>query len=80
MPRSSVSMTDFDGTYYFDIDQYLIDEYPDMNKPARRALCSKVTAELDTDVIKAEVDGIVLAYALELQGWQPNDGTEEDSD
>ena len=79
MPRSSIAMTDFDGTYYFDINQYLIDEYS-MTKPVRRALCHKVTSDLDTEIIKAEIDGIVLAYALELQGWQPNDGTEEDSD
>ena len=73
-------MTEVDGDYVFSIDQYLISDYPDMTKPVRRAICAKVIAELDTEVIEAEVDGIVLAYALELQGWQPDDGTEKDSD
>ena len=73
-------MTDFDGTYTFDVDQFLIDEYPDMNKPARRAVCAKVIAELEEEAIEEEIDRIVLAYALELQGWQPDDGTDEDDD
>ena len=77
MPRSSVGMSEYDGNYYFDIDKYLIKNYPTMTKPARRALCSKVQSEIDTDTIEELVDAVVLQYALEQQGWYTPD---EDDD
>ena len=77
MPRSSVSMTDFDGTYVFDIDAYIIKTYPNITKPARRAICSIAEPAIDAEVIEDMVDQVVLEYALDQQGWTPED---EDDD
>ena len=76
MPRSAISMSDHDGDYVFNIDKYLIDNYPKINKPSRRALCDWVRNNLDDELIEAEIDRILGAYAIDLQGWTP----EEDND
>ena len=76
MPRSSVGMTDFDGTYEFDIDGYLISAYPNITKPARRAICDWARVRIDETIIEDMVDQVVLEYALDQQGWTP----EEDED
>jgi hypothetical protein len=77
MPRSSVGMTDFDGTYEFDIDGYLISTYPNITKPARRAICDWARVRIDKMQIEDMVDQVVLEYALDQQGWTPE---EEDDD
>ena len=71
MPRSSVSMSDFDGSYYFEIDKYLCSTYPNITKPARRAICDWVRTRIDEDAITEMIDQIVLEYALEQMGWTP---------
>jgi len=79
MPRSSVGMTDFDGTYSFDIDAYLIKSYPNITKPARRAICSIAEVAIDDETLEDQVDQVVLEYALEQQGWTPEDDEDDDS-
>ena len=79
MPRSSVGMTDFDGTYSFDIDAYLIKSYPNITKPARRAICSIAEAAIEDETVEDQVDQVVLEYALEQQGWTPEDDEHDDS-
>ena len=76
MPRSSVGMSEVDGDYVFDINQYLIDEYPTMDKPSRRAICCWVRDQLDVETIEEMVDHVVMLYALAQQGWEK----EEDDD
>ena len=76
MPRSAIAMAEFDGEYVFDINQYLIGAYPSMNLPARRGVCEWVRAQLDEDEITDQIDAIVREYALNEQGWKP----EEDDD
>ena len=78
MPRSAIGMSEFDGDYVFNTNQYLIDSYPTMTKPDRRAICSKVSEELDIEEIQGLVDGIVLQYLLEEKGWYTPD--EEDDE
>lgn len=78
MPRSSISMAEFDGEYIFDTNKYFIDTYPTMTKPERRALCAKVSEELDIEEIQSLVDDIVLQYLLEEKGWYTPD--EEDDE
>ena len=78
MPRSSVSMSDYDGFYEFNIDSYLCKTYPNITKPARRAICDWVRSNIDEDAITEMIDQIVLEYALEQMGWTPpeDDDTE----
>ena len=78
MPRSSVGMTDFDGTYEFDIDGYLISTYPNITKPARRAICDWARVRIDETIIEDMVDQVVLEYALDQQGWTPEEDEDDD--
>ena len=77
MPRSSISMADFDGDYTFDIDKYLIKNYPRMDKPSRRAVCAKVQADFDQDIVTDEIDAILLQYLLEQQDWRDEEDDKE---
>ena len=53
MPRSSsVAMADFDGTYEFNIDGYIIRSYPNITKPARRAICDWVRSRIDETIAR----------------------------
>ena len=60
MPRSSISMASFDGGLFFDINQYLIDNYRDMTLRERRNIC--VAVQQDDNVvaiIEKAIDKIV---------------------
>ena len=78
MPRSSVGMTDYDGYYTFNIDSYLTKQYPNITKPARRAICDWVRARIDDEELEEMVNQVVLQYALEQQGWTPEDDEDDD--
>ena len=78
MPKSAIAMTTVDGDYIFDINDYLIGAYPDMDLPSRKAVCVLVRSQIDEDVIIDEIDGIVLNYALDKAGWRPEE-TDDDS-
>ena len=78
MPRSAVAMSEHDGSYYFEIDGYLCKTYPNITKPARRAICEWVRERIDEDAIEEMIDQIVLEYALEQMGWTPPE--EDDSE
>lgn len=78
MPRSAISMSDHDGDYVYDIEGYLISTYPSINKPSRRALCDWVRNNLDDEIIEAEIDRILGEYAIDLQGWTPEEDDDEE--
>lgn len=78
MPRSAISMSDHDGDYVYNIDKYLIDNYPSINKPSRRALCDWVRSNLDDEIIENEIDLILGQYAIDLQGWTPEESDDEE--
>ena len=42
MPKSAIAMATVDGDYFFDINDYLIGAYPDMDLPSRKAVCNLV--------------------------------------
>jgi len=79
MPRSSVSMSEVEGEYIFDINAYLIDAYPKMTLPVRREVCHLVREDLDTEAIEVMIDELVSTYALKKQEWyeeEPDDDPE----
>ena len=60
MPRSSISMASFDGGLFFDINQYLIDNYQDMTLRERRAICMAVQQDDNVvAIIEKAIDKIV---------------------
>ena len=60
MPRSSISMASFDGGLFFDINQYLIDNYHDMTLRERRSICIAVQQDDNVvAIIEKAIDKIV---------------------
>ena len=60
MPRSSIAMATFDGGLFFDINQYLIDNYDDMTLRDRRSICIEVQQnEKVVAIIEEAIDEIV---------------------
>ena len=74
---SPIAMSEHDGYYTFNIESYLTKTYPNITKPARRAICEITRESIDSDVIEEMIDQVVLEYALDQQGWTPED---EDDD
>ena len=56
MPRSAISMASFDGGFFFDINQYLIDNYDNMTLPERRSIC--IAVQQDEDVVASIEEAI----------------------
>ena len=60
MPRSSISMASFDGGLFFDINQYLIDNYENMTLRERRSICTTVQQDENVvAIIEEAIDKIV---------------------
>ena len=60
MPRSAISMASFDGGLFFDINQYLIDNYKSMTLRERRSICMAVQQDKNVvAIIEKAIDKIV---------------------
>lgn len=59
MPTNS----DYDREFSYDIDTYLIENYPSMNMSTRRSVCSLAFEWIDTELIDDAVDACVSHYA-----------------
>ena len=75
---SPIAMANYDGYYTFNIDAYLCETYPNITKPARRAICDIAKTGIDKETVEEMVDQVVLEYALDQQGWTPEDDDEDD--
>tara|TARA_R110001592_G_scaffold15010_1_gene66174 strand:- start:2858 stop:3082 length:225 start_codon:yes stop_codon:yes gene_type:complete len=54
---------DYDREFSFDINSYLVENYPVMNMATRRSICSLSLEWLDTDDLENVVDEVVSHYA-----------------
>ena len=60
MPRSAIAMATFDGGLFFDINQYLIDNYHDTTLRERRSICMAVQQDKNVvAIIEKAIDKIV---------------------
>lgn len=64
---------DYDKSFEFNIDNYLIDEYPKMNMATRRSICKLALDELEATVLMETVDQVVCTYALQELSWIDSD-------
>ena len=56
--------TDYDKEYVFDIDAYLVANYPKMNMQTRRSVCALAINEwIDSEHIEETVDAVVGEFA-----------------
>ena len=75
---SPIAMSEYDGHYTFNIDKYLTNTYPNITKPSRRAICDIARSAIDDETLEEMVDQVVLEYALDQQGWTPEDDEDDD--
>ena len=59
MPTNS----DYDREFSYDIDAYLIENYPSMNMATRRSVCALAFEWIDTELIDDAIDACISDYA-----------------
>ena len=59
-----VLKTDYEREYYYDINAYLIENYPTMNMDTRRSVCYLALQSIDPESIEDIIDLCVSEYAL----------------
>ena len=72
---------DYEREYIFDIDAYLIDNYPQMTMPIRLSVCAMALDQLESETLEWIVDGCVSEYAqtqLLLQKKEEAEGEEDE--
>lgn len=70
--------SDYEREFIFDIDAYLIENYPTMTMAIRRSVCAMALEQLETETLEWIVDGCVSEYAqIQLQ-LQKKEEEEED--
>ena len=72
--------TEYDRTFMFDIDAYLIEWYPSMDMKTRRAVCTKAFDYLDSEELEAVVDEVVSLHAKEKQNITKKEIEEDELD
>ena len=68
--------TEYERWYTYDVDAYLVANYPSMNMSTRRSICTLALEVLESEYIEEMVDEIVSDYAKERLGLSRK--TEED--
>nr|BDD46804.1 hypothetical protein 56 [Paracoccaceae bacterium] len=73
--------TDYDKEYVFDIDTYLVANYPKMNMQTRRSICALAIQWFTDEFAEELVDEVVSDYAktkLELQKLEDDEDCDGD--
>ena len=55
--------SDYDREFSYDIDVYLIENYPSMNMATRRSVCLLAFEWIDTELIEDAIDACVGDFA-----------------
>ena len=56
--------TEYDREFVFNIDNYLVANYPKMTLAVRRAICEMAWDYIDEELIEEAIDSAVSGYAL----------------
>ena len=72
--------TDYERDFIFDIDAYLIDNYPSMTMTIRRSICAMALEELDSTELELLVDECVSDYSKTQLQLQKKEEDEEEKD
>ena len=68
--------TEYDREFVFNIDNYLVANYPKMTLVVRRAICEMAWDYIDEETIEEAIDAAVSGYALaklDLTKKEPED-------
>ena len=73
--------TEYDKEYVFDIDAYLIENYPTMNQVTRRSICSlSINEWIDDSAVEEYIDECVSDYAKNKLELNKKEEEEEEDD
>ena len=70
--------TDYDRDFFFDVDAYLIDNYPSMTMTIRRSICAMALEVLDSEELELLVDDCVSEYSKTQLQLQKKEDEEKD--
>ena len=70
--------TEYDREFIFNIDDYLIANYPKMTLTVRRAICGMAWDYIDEEIIQEAVDAAVSGYALAKLELSKKEDEDED--
>jgi hypothetical protein len=70
---------DYYREYTYDINAYLIVNYPKMNMATRRSICSLASQWIDSDFIEEAIDECVSYYAKDKLNISKKEEEEDDS-
>jgi len=70
--------TDYEREYIFDIDAYLIDNYPSMTMAIRCSVCAMALDQLESESLEFIVDDCVSEYARTQLQLQKKEEEEKD--
>jgi hypothetical protein len=70
--------TDYERDFIFDIDAYLIDNYPSMTMAIRRSVCAMALEYLESSELEIFVDECVSEYSKTQLQLQKKEEEEEE--
>jgi hypothetical protein len=70
--------TDYERDFIFDIDAYLIDNYPSMTMAIRRSVCAMALEQLESYELEIFVDECVSEYSKTQLQLQKKEEEEEE--
>jgi len=70
--------TDYERDFIFDIDAYLIDNYPSMTMAIRRSVCAIALEQLESSELELFVDECVSEYSKTQLQLQKKEEEEEE--
>ncbi len=65
--------TNYQREYFFNIDDYLINNYSLMNLETRRAICSIALGVIDDELLEKMIDQVVADYAIDQMKFRPDE-------
>jgi hypothetical protein len=65
--------TNYQREYFFNIDDYLINNYSLMNLETRRAICSIALGAIDDELLEKMIDQVVADYAIDQMKFRPDE-------
>lgn len=72
--------TEYDKEYIYDVNDYLINNYPQMTLAIRRAVCAVMYEYIDDEAIDDAIDQAVADYAMKKMNVEKKDEDEEETD
>ena len=75
-----VLKTEYEREYWYDVDAYLVENYPTMNMDTRRAVCKLALESIDSETIEDTIDFCVGQHAQAKLNIEKKEQEEEENE